>query len=237
MRSRFPEALLHAHIAESAEEITWLQGEHNPFETLHKTLLEKAFWPHTSERAVAEKPEAAGISLINWLIDGSLLNQRTVLAHASFVSAQTALYLQKRLENLETPLHLGIAHCPRSNLALHGSTLDVNGWRSAGVYLPIGLGTDSALSNDDLDIRAEARTAMALHGWTAEEALSTLTEQGARVLGLESQIGKLAVGMSADCVIWQSDEVLHAPAERVLSPKSSLIASFVEGHQIFPSLV
>ncbi|MEB3206774.1 MAG: amidohydrolase family protein [Vampirovibrionales bacterium] len=238
LRLRFPDLLLHAHFAESSEELTWLQQDQNPFEPLHQKLLNHVFWPHAALRAVADYQANAANALIDWLLRNSLLSKKTVLAHGSFISAEAALYLQERLQASEVPLKVGISHCPQSNLALHGKTLDVRAWQNLGVTLPIALGTDSALSNKDLDLRAEARLAMNLHDWSAQEALMALTVQGARLMGQDSLLGELDIGKAADCCLWQSPfkewpEGSFVPAEAVLSIKTHLVASFVAGHPIF----
>ena len=88
-----------------------------------------------------------------------------------------------------------VAHCPRSNRAHGHGTAPLAGLRDAGV--PVGMGTDSAVSVPDLDLWAEADAA----GLVGEEALRMLTLEGARALGWDSEIGSLAVGKSADLAV------------------------------------
>jgi 5-methylthioadenosine/S-adenosylhomocysteine deaminase len=67
--------------------------------------------------------------------------------------------------------------------------------REAGV--PVGLGTDSAVSVSDLDLWAEARAA----GLAGGEALRILTLEGAKALGRDAEIGSLEVGKCADLAV------------------------------------
>src|SRR3989449_7315772 len=78
---------------------------------------------------------------------------------------------------------VAVAHCPRSNRAHGHGTAPLAAFRRAG--LRVGLGTDSVVSVGDSSLLAEAWAA----GLEGEDALRMLTIEGARALGLESEIG------------------------------------------------
>lgn len=88
-----------------------------------------------------------------------------------------------------------VAHCPRSNAAHRHGRAPFARLRAAGV--PVGLGTDSVVSVGELDLWAEAAAA----GLAGDDALRALTIEGARALGLESEIGSLEVGKAADLAV------------------------------------
>jgi len=101
-----------------------------------------------------------------------------------------------------------VAHCPSSNLKLASGFAPVAALLEQGVN--VGLGSDSAASNNRLDILQEMRTAALLAKAVAEDAqampahqaLAAATLHGARALGLEASIGSLAAGKFADlCAI------------------------------------
>ena len=97
-----------------------------------------------------------------------------------------------------------VVHCPESNLKLASGFCPVAKLLQAGIN--VALGTDGAASNNDLDLMGEMRTAALLAKAVAEDAsavpaataLTMATLNGARALGLEHEIGSLAIGKSAD---------------------------------------
>ena len=99
-----------------------------------------------------------------------------------------------------------IAHCPESNMKLASGIAPVHALTQAGVT--VGIGTDGAASNNDLDLLGEARTASflakvstgnpeALPAW---QALAMLTREGAKALGMGDRIGTLEAGKQADVI-------------------------------------
>jgi cytosine/adenosine deaminase-related metal-dependent hydrolase len=113
-----------------------------------------------------------------------------------------------------------VAHCPRSNRAHGHGTAPLAALRRAGVR--VGLGTDSVVSVGDADLRAEALAA----GLEGEDALRMLTLDGARALGLESEIGSLEVGKDADLAVFSSPNLLQPP------PTSSVLLTLIAGRVV-----
>lgn len=101
---------------------------------------------------------------------------------------------------------LHIIHCPESNLKLANGFCPLAKLHGAGIN--VALGTDSAASNNDLDMFAEMRLAALLAKTLAndasvipaKQALRMATLNGAKALGLEKEIGSLQVGKIADVV-------------------------------------
>ena len=93
---------------------------------------------------------------------------------------------------------VGLAHCPRSSRAHGHGTAPLAAFCRAG--LRVGLGTDSVVSVGDSSLLAEAAAA----GLDGEDALRMLTIEGARALGLESEIGSLEVGKQGDLAVFPS---------------------------------
>ena len=92
-------------------------------------------------------------------------------------------------------------------MKLASGTAPVVKYLASGV--PVGLGTDGAASNNDLDMFEAMRQAAFLHkletrdprAVPASTALEMATIGGARVLGMDKQIGSLEPGKRADVVI------------------------------------
>jgi 5-methylthioadenosine/S-adenosylhomocysteine deaminase len=99
---------------------------------------------------------------------------------------------------------VSVAHCPSSNMKLASGIAPVARMRSRGIR--VGAGTDGAASNNRLDVLTEMRNAALLAKVAsgdaatvgALDALEMATLESARALGLESRIGSLAPGKSAD---------------------------------------
>jgi 5-methylthioadenosine/S-adenosylhomocysteine deaminase len=123
---------------------------------------------------------------------------RTLAAHGVWVSDDDIAILKRR--------GVGVSHNPESNMKLASGTAPVTRYLAAGVAL--GLGTDGAASNNDLDMFGAMRQASFLakhanHDPTAvpaRTALDLATIGGARALGMEQMIGSLEAGKRADLI-------------------------------------
>jgi 5-methylthioadenosine/S-adenosylhomocysteine deaminase len=97
-----------------------------------------------------------------------------------------------------------VVHCPESNLKLASGFCPVAKLIDAGVNVAIG--TDSAASNNDLDMFSEMRTAALLAKGVSQDAsalpahtaLRMATLNGAIALGIADETGSLEPGKSAD---------------------------------------
>ena len=109
-----------------------------------------------------------------------------------------------------------VAHNPQSNLKLASGIAPVQQMLEAGLI--VGLGTDGASSNNNLDLLEEVRLAALLHKVRednpkvipAQTALEMGTSCGAQALGLD-KVGKLAVGYKADIVLYDMNKLTWAP--------------------------
>jgi 5-methylthioadenosine/S-adenosylhomocysteine deaminase len=99
-----------------------------------------------------------------------------------------------------------VAHNPESNMNLASGTAPVLAYLRAGVS--VGLGTDGAASNNDLDMFDAMRVAALLHkhaaadpsALTAKTVVELATIRGAHALGMGGRIGSLEPGKRADLV-------------------------------------
>lgn len=136
----------------------------------------------------------------------------------------------------------GVAHCPCSNMRLASGIAPIRKMRDAGV--PVGIGVDGSASNDGATMIGEVRQALLLQrvgfgpdAMTAREALEIATLGGAKVLN-RTDIGALAVGMSADFVAFDLRQIafagaLHDPlAALVFCAPSQVVHSVINGKQV-----
>ncbi len=121
-----------------------------------------------------------------------------------------------------------IVHCPESNMKLASGICPVVALQQAGVN--IALGTDSASSNNDLDMFSEMRSAALLAkvstqdatALTAYEVLKMATINAAQALGIDATTGSLEKGKSADIIAVNFDTIESTP---VYDPISHLVYS------------
>ncbi len=134
-----------------------------------------------------------------------LLNSFGVLDN-SFVAVH-CVHLTDRDVEILLDSQVGIVHCPESNMKLASGYARIQDLLDKG--LNVGLGTDGAASNNNLDLFEEMRSASLLgklvtqnpEAVNAMEALTMATIGGARVLGLDKVIGTLSPGKQADIVV------------------------------------
>ena len=118
---------------------------------------------------------------------------------------------------------VGVIHNPSSNMKLASGISPVTDMLNAGVL--VGLGTDGAASNNDLDMWEEMRLAAFLQKvdkmdpevLSASTVLRMATSGGAEAIGLSDKVGTLAVGMRADIIQVSFDDVHFVPIFDVIS--------------------
>jgi 5-methylthioadenosine/S-adenosylhomocysteine deaminase len=102
---------------------------------------------------------------------------------------------------------VSLVYNPGSNMKLASGVARIPDYLAAG--LTVALGTDSNLSNNNLDMFEEMRTGAMLQKLERRDAtalpvqdmLDMATRSGARLLGLEDQVGSLEVGKQADIIL------------------------------------
>jgi len=122
-----------------------------------------------------------------------------------------------------------VIHCPKSNAKLGAGVAPLARWlRTDG--LRVGLGTDSAVSNNALDLWEEMRFALLMQravqedveAVTAAQILRLATLGGAEAMGLAGQIGSLRIGKQADLIAVRLDAPHVLPAT---DPYAALVYS------------
>jgi 5-methylthioadenosine/S-adenosylhomocysteine deaminase len=157
----------------------------------------------------------------------SLTGQQNVayLEHVGLASSRLCLahcvWVDDREQDLLARHDVKVLHCPGSNLKLASGIAPVVDMRRRGVC--VSLGADGAACNNQLDMFAEMRLATGLQAITrgagalrAADALHMATRDGARTLGLETEIGSIEVGKRADLILIDRDRPhLATPSDPV----------------------
>lgn len=118
---------------------------------------------------------------------------------------------------------VGAIHNPTSNLKTAAGIAPIPAMLAAGVK--VGLGTDGAASNNDLDMWEELRLAALLHKGAggdptvvpARAALNMATAGGAEAVGLGDVTGSLEAGKRADMIQVSLDSLRLSPLYDVMS--------------------
>ena len=143
------------------------------------------------------------------------LSNRTIAAHSVWLTPEEIEIYRSR--------GVGSAHCPTSNMKLASGVAPIPAMLAKDVA--VGLGTDGAASNNDLNMWEEIDLAAKLHKLIsndpktlpAEQAFEMATIGGARALKLDKLIGSLEVGKRADIALVDFDTFHQTPYYNVLS--------------------
>ena len=181
---------------------------------------------HESALEVEESVAETGKRPVDRLDDYGLLNASLMAVHAVHLTDEEIARFAEA--------GVSVAHCPRSNLKLADGIARVEDMLDAGIT--VGLGTDSAASNNVLEMPGEMRTAALLAKARANDAsalpaaaaLRMATLEGAKTLGLDSCTGSIEPGKWADlaCI-----DLNHINSQPVYDPLSQLVYT-VQPHQV-----
>jgi 5-methylthioadenosine/S-adenosylhomocysteine deaminase len=151
---------------------------------------------------------SGGLTNLEYLADTGLTTSQLCTAHCVWVTdAEQALLAERNVK---------VLHCPSSNLKLGSGLAPVPEMRARGIS--VSLGADGAACNNRLDMFDEMRLAATIQAvrrrpgaLTARDALWMATREGARALGVETELGSIAPGKRADLILVERDRPHLAP--------------------------
>ncbi|HEY3885002.1 MAG TPA: amidohydrolase [Vicinamibacterales bacterium] len=146
---------------------------------------------------------------VQYLDSIGFFGPRTIIAHAVHVTPEDIKVLAAR--------GVGVSHNPESNMKLASGAAPVVAMRAAGIH--VGVGTDGAASNNDLDMFEAMRQASFLAKLVtgdptaipAAAAIEMATIEGARAIGMDREIGSLEPGKRADVIIVSMSSARQTP--------------------------
>lgn len=163
-----------------------------------------------------------------------IFNQPCLIAHGVHVNEEEIEILKEH--------HVAVSHNPISNLKLGSGIAPIPKMTSAGIT--VGIGTDSAASNNNLDMFEEMRMVALLHKGVnespnvtnSEEVLSMATFKGAKALQIKN-VGQIEAGFKADFILVDAKQPHLTPANEstmmshlVYSAKGSDVTDvFIDG--------
>ncbi|MHA1687016.1 MAG: amidohydrolase family protein [Candidatus Heimdallarchaeaceae archaeon] len=170
-------------------------------------------------------------SYIRALKELGVLGPRTILAHGIWLDDEEFEIIKKT--------NTKIAHNPSSNAKLASGICDVTKYHQQGII--VGLATDGAPSNNNLDMFREMRLATFLQklkhlnekALPAVKVLRMATIEGAKAINMEKEIGSLEVGKKADIIQVNINDVNAYP---LYDPISHLVYS-ASGKDVITTII
>ena len=152
---------------------------------------------------------AQGGSMLRWLDEVGLLNERLTIAHGVWLTDEEIGMLGRA--------GAGLAHNPASNLKLKSGVAPMRRIIDAGVN--IALGCDNCSCGDCQSMFSAMKLLCLLAagadpsptGVHATAALAAATTGGAKAVGLAGEVGVLAPGYRADLVFLDLDDIAYVP--------------------------
>ncbi|RXZ80221.1 amidohydrolase [Paenibacillaceae bacterium] len=186
----------------------FVQAAHDYNLPLHTHMSESAAEVEQNVRDYGTRP-------VEHLDKLGFFSRPSFVAHAVHLNDEEIALLAER--------KVGVSHNPASNLKLASGVARVPALLKAGVT--VSLGTDSAASNNNLDVFDEIRLAALIHKGvsgdpTAVPAITALqlgTVGGARTLWQEHELGQLKVGMKADFIAVNIEQPQYYPRTDLIS--------------------
>lgn len=201
-------------------------GPHSPYTASEELLKEVrrlatenniGIHIHVSEtqKEIDDVSSEKGLRPFEYLESIGFLGPDVVCAHSVWLSDKEIEIIKKN--------DVKVSHNPCSNMKLASGIAPVSKLLENDIC--VGIGTDGASSNNNLDLIEELKTASLLQKvatldpkvLTSDESLAMGTINGARALGLEDEIGTIEVGKKADLILIDKNNANMVPDSSNLS--------------------
>ncbi len=180
---------------------------------------------------VKQMKDKYDMTATEYLKKSGLFNYHVMLAHGVHIAPESY--------NILKDISGGIVHNPVSNQKLGSGVADIRKLRANGIN--VALGTDGQGSTNTLDMFEEIKTAAYLQKVTyqnataisGEDVMKMATIEGARVLGIDSEVGSLEEGKKADIIIIDTNKPHLCPIHNIYST----LAYSVNGADVETSII
>jgi 5-methylthioadenosine/S-adenosylhomocysteine deaminase len=171
---------------------------------------------HISETAqeVVDSRGLHGLTPVQFLDGIGLLDERVLAAHCVHVVEADLEILRRR--------QVKVAHCPESQMKLASGVAPVPSMLGQGII--VGIGTDGAASNNDLNLWGEMRAAAMCHklvrldptAMNARDVVKMATCQAARAVR-RPDLGSIEQGKTADVIMVDLQQPQFTPLHDIYS--------------------
>ncbi len=184
-----------------------------------------------SEDEVKQVRDKYGMTPVEHLAEIGFLHRKLIAVHCVVLTRRDMALLKE--------YDVKVAHDPESTMKLASGITPVPELMEEGVT--VGIGTDGCASNNNLDILEEMDTVAKVHKvrtldptvMDAQTVVRMATIDGARVLGLEDQVGSLEPGKRADMIVIDIRRPHLIPMYNVYSH----LVYAASGHDVVATLV
>jgi len=166
--------------------------------------------------------EKYGLTPLRMLAGSNLLDNKIVMAHA-------VNFADDEFKTISKYPDIGIALNPKTNFKLSGTTAPIT--KMMGYNLTLGIGTDGAGSSNSLDLFDQINFIAFAAGKCGSDAdycenknniypekiIRMATIDGAKVLGLDKEIGSIEIGKKADIIFVDFNKVELTPSYNIYS--------------------
>jgi 5-methylthioadenosine/S-adenosylhomocysteine deaminase len=157
-----------------------------------------------SEWEVAKFKKEYNKTPTEYLYSLGVLNDRTIGIHCVYLTENDLRLLKQQ--------KVGVAHNPESNMKVACGVAPIQKMLDMGIS--VGIGTDGAASNNNLNMFEEMNTTAKLHKiiqkdptvLKAQDVVKMATIYGAQALNMEQNIGSIKVGKKADFILVDLDK-------------------------------
>ncbi|MBE8221822.1 MAG: amidohydrolase [Bdellovibrionales bacterium] len=168
-----------------------------------------------TEQEVADSKKKYGLSPVERLDSLGLTGKNSLFVHCVHLSDNDI----QILKNTKT----SVSHNPESNMKLGSGRAPLSKLLEANIF--VGLGTDGAASNNNLNLWGELDTAGKLHklqdvenlSASSEALLNMVTYGAAQAIGQEDNLGSLEPGKFADIIALDINYPHLRPLENLIS--------------------
>ncbi len=212
VRRQFPLAM---HLAESREEIQWLEEKNGPLKDLLIDL------------GVYDPAAASHCSRPLDYLEMLAVASRVLIIHGNYLSRDEIGLLADHAETM------AVVYCPRTHRYFGHDRYPLERMLRAGVT--VCLGTDSRATSPDLDLLAEIRLVARLYPELNPQMVLQLgTLHGAKALGRDNEIGSLQAGKYANLAIVPLPKRKSAgPYDLLFDSDKPVAATWFRGKRVF----
>jgi len=183
------------HLAETNDEIKWIENGNGPLQDMLDLMI-----------GPLGKPTSDRLSLIGYVSE-IIQAPKTLLIHGNYLNLESKVLLAKHRQRA------AVVYCPRTHQHFRHERYPLEQMLKLGVR--VLLGTDSRASNPDLNIWEEARLVLQeFPSIRPEQILRMITSDAAEFLGVERSFGflrpsALAIINAVPCSSLSAESVLE----------------------------